>query len=169
MKFVREEALFGTGTYVFEQVTPQTEVDSRDVPAAIFGGADGNTTAKVMYGNTRTLWVEPNTGTIIKGQEVLDKSLVSPLGTVATTKGTIAYTEATVKENASTYGTKGKLLGFIGGPLTLVGIILGLILAGVGTYLIAGGRGTDAGSRSRRGSDGGDYDGVEALEEVSPA
>ena len=171
MKFIREEELFGTGTYVFEQVTPQTEVDTRDVPAAIFGGGAGNTDAKVMYGNIRTLWVEPNTGTIIKGQEVLDKSLVSQLGTVATTKGTIAYTDETVRENASTWGSKGKLLGLIGGPLTLIGIILGLIAAGLGAYLIAGGRGTDEEAEERWADDGGGFDGVEALapeEEARP-
>lgn len=148
IKYVRDDSLFGTDTYVFEQVIPQTEVATREVPAAIFGGT-GNTTAKATYANTRTLWVEPNTGVIIKGQEVLDRALVSDLGTVATTKGTIGYDEKTVRENADTWGGKGRLLGFIGGPLMPIGIVLGLILAGLGLFLV--GRGTrPQGARTHR-------------------
>jgi hypothetical protein len=135
MKYVRSDTLFGTDTYVFEQVTPRTEVATREVPAAIFGG-EGDVPAKVMYANTRTLWVEPNTGVIIKGQEVLDKSLVSDLGEVATTKGTIGYDEKTVRDNAEAWGSKGRLLGFVGGPLMPVSITLGLILVGLGLFLV---------------------------------
>jgi hypothetical protein len=135
MKYVRSDTLFGTDTYVFEQVTPRTEVATREVPAAIFGG-EGDVPAKVMYANTRTLWVEPNTGVIIKGQEALDKSLVSDLGEVATTKGTIGYDEKTVRDNAEAWGSKGRLLGFVGGPLMPVAIALGLILVGLGLFLV---------------------------------
>ena len=105
-KFVREENLYGTNTYVFVQDIPSREITSRDVPPGIFGaGGDAMVAAKVMYGNVRTLWVEPNTGVIIKGQEVLDKSLMSNLGTVYTTKGTIGYDEQTVKDNAKHWGS----------------------------------------------------------------
>lgn len=138
IKFVREETLFGAGTYVFEHVIPQTEVTTRDVPAGVFDRTGDTVSAKVMYGNTRTLWVEPNTGIIIKGQEVQDKSLVSEFGTVVTTKGTIGYEEATVRENAETWGSKGRLLGFIGGPLMPLGLVIGglAILAGLALLLL---------------------------------
>lgn len=145
--YVRNDTLFGTDTYVFEQVIPETEVATREVPAAIFGGK-GNTTAKATYANTRTLWIEPNTGVIIKGQEVLDKSLVSDLGTVATTKGTIGYDEKTVRTNAETWGSKGRLLGFIGGPLMPIGIAAGLILFGVGLFLVGAGTRLKGSSRT---------------------
>ena len=36
ISFVREENVAGADTYVFEQTIPQTEVATRDVPAAIF-------------------------------------------------------------------------------------------------------------------------------------
>ena len=39
ISFVKEEELFGTSTYVFQQVIPPTEVPpTRTVPAAVFGG-----------------------------------------------------------------------------------------------------------------------------------
>ena len=161
VSFVREETLYGTPTYVFQQSIPVTDVSSRTVPAAVFGGEGDDVEATVRYGNTRTLWIEPNTGVIIKGQEQLDKSLTSSLGTVATTLGTIGYTDKTVRDNASTWGTKGRLLGFIGGPLLWIGIIAGLVLVAAGTVLI-GRRGT--GVRPRTASDRGTgAGGIDAL------
>ena len=137
ISFVREEELYGTNTYVFQQVIPPTEVPpARTVPAAVFGGTGADVQATVSYGNTRTLWIEPNTGVIIKGQEQVDKALISTTGTVATTKGTIGYSDQTVRDNAETWGSKGRLLGFLGGPFMWVGIISGLLLITVGALLI---------------------------------
>ena len=135
--FVKEEELYGTNTYVFRQKITPTEVPpARTVPAAVFGGTGADVQATVSYGNTRTLWIEPNTGVIIKGQEQVDKALISTLGTVATTKGTIGYSDQTVRDNAETWGSKGRLLGFIGGPFMWVGIIAGLLLIIAGALLI---------------------------------
>lgn len=140
INYVRQEKLEGTTTYVFRQTIPKAEVAEREVPRAVFGdSADGDVTAKVMYGNVRTLWVEPNTGVLIKGQEEQDKSLVAEgYPELATTKGTIGYNPDTVKKNAEDWGTKGALLGFVDGLLTPLGIILGLILLGVGAFLTFG-------------------------------
>ncbi|HEX5968592.1 MAG TPA: DUF3068 domain-containing protein [Intrasporangium sp.] len=163
ISFVREENVAGADTYVFEQTIPQTEVTTRDVPAAIFDTeATGNTPAKVMYGNTRTLWVEPATGVIIKGQEVLDRSFVSDLGTATTTKGTIGYTEETVRENAENWGSKGRLLGFVGGALMPVGIVVGLAMIAVGLLLLRTGSRPSPANRQRSGRRTGDG-GVAAI------
>ena len=144
-KFVREENLYGTNTYVFVQDIPSREVTSRDVPPGIFGaGGDAMVAAKVMYGNVRTLWVEPNTGVIIKGQEVLDKSLMSNLGTVYTTKGTIGYDEQTVKDNAKHWGSQGRQLGYIHDLLRPVGPVVGVLALLVGLLLLFLGRSSTA-------------------------
>jgi hypothetical protein len=136
INFVREENLFGTDTYVFEQVIPRTEVTTREVPAGVFDQTGDNIEAKVLYANTRTLWVEPNTGVIVKGQEVLDKSLESDAGTVYTTRGTIGYNEETVKDNAEIWGSKGRLLGFIRDTLKPAAIIVGFLFVIGGLALL---------------------------------
>lgn len=145
LKYVREEKIEGLTTYVFRQTIDKTEVAQREVPKAIFeDGGEGNVPARVMYGNVRTLWVEPNTGVLIKGQEQVEKSLVSEgYDDVATTLGTIGYSDATVKKNVEDWSSKGALLGFIGGPLTFVGIGLGILLIALGLFLtlsVGGGR-----------------------------
>ena len=140
IQFVREEKLEGLTTYVFRQTIDKAEIASREVPKAIFGDkASGNVPASVMYGNIRTLWVEPNTGVLIKGQEQVEKSLTSDgYDEVATTLGTIGYSDATVKKNVKDWSSKGSLLGFIGGPLTFLGIGLGILLIALGLFLILG-------------------------------
>ena len=145
IKFKEVADLYGTDTYVFEQVIPKTQTASREVPASLFSPTGtGNVTAKVMYGNTRTLWVEPNTGVIIKGQEKVDKTLESSLGSVAMTVGTIGYNEKTIEENAQTWGSKGSLLGLIHGPLGWILGGLGVVLLGRGGFMLLAGRRTPA-------------------------
>ncbi|WP_344189225.1 DUF3068 domain-containing protein [Pedococcus aerophilus] len=142
IQFVREEKLEGLTTYVFRQTIDKGEVAQREVPKGIFGDkTSGNVQASVMYGNIRTLWVEPNTGVLIKGQEQVEKSLSADgYDDVATTLGTIGYSDATVKKNVEDWSSKGALLGFIGGALTPVGIGLGILLIAVGIFLTLGAR-----------------------------
>lgn len=142
ISFVREEKLEGVSTYVFRQNIPKAEVTQRDVPKALFGDtATGNVTATVNYGNIRTLWIEPNTGVLIKGQEEVEKSLTTDAyPELFTTKGTIGYSEATVKKNAEDWGSKGSTLGLINGPLTAIAIVLGLVFLALGLFLTFGGR-----------------------------
>ncbi len=58
-----------------------------------------------VYSNTRTLWIEPETGVIIRGQE--DQLVVAEYEgeEVATlTDVVIGYNPATIADNADTYG-----------------------------------------------------------------
>jgi hypothetical protein len=146
MEYVEEQDLEGVSTFVFRQTTPKQEVGTRAVPKAVFGdSASGDVDARVMYGNVRTLWIEPNTGVVMKGVERLDKTLEAPgYQPVPTTVGTIGYNDETVSENVDTWGSKGRLLGFINGPLTWLGIIGGLLLIGAGIALVALTRGAPA-------------------------
>ncbi|GAA6526725.1 DUF3068 domain-containing protein [Intrasporangium sp. DVR] len=137
IEFIREENLYGTETYVFQQSIPKTRVTTRSVPAGIFDATGENVDVEVMYANKRTLWVEPNTGVIVKGQEELERSLVSAqYGSVNTTKGTIGYNEKTVLANAETWGSKGRLLGFVRDTLKPVGLVVGGLLVLVGLALL---------------------------------
>ena len=140
--YVREETLEGVGTYVFRQTIPKAEVTQRASPRPCSATPPtGNVTATVNYGNVRTLWIEPNTGVLIKGQEEVEKSLTTDTyPELFTTKGTIAYSDATVKKNAEDWGSKGKTLGFVNGGLTIRSASsAGLLLLALGLFLSFGG------------------------------
>lgn len=138
IEFQSEEELFGTKVYVFKQTIAPEALGSAPAPANLFqDGATGNVTATQMYGNTRTLWVEPVTGVLIKGEEQVSKVLEAPgYSPVPRTVGTIGFDEDTVKKNAEDWGAKASLLSFIDTWLTLIGLALGVLLVLVGAWLI---------------------------------
>ena len=149
MAFQRTETLDGVETYVFQQKSgPEVYGKRTGLPGSIFG-TDKPVDADAIYQNTRTLWIEPNTGVVIKGVEQQNKVLKPTsdpsLEPAPVTVGTIGYDEATVKKNAADWGPKGSMLGFLNGPLTWIGIIVGLVLLALGALLTFTGR-RDAGA-----------------------
>jgi hypothetical protein len=136
MKFLRTQQIQGVQTYVFQQKSgPETYSTKKGLPGSLFG-TDKPVDADAVYQNTRTLYIEPNTGVIIKGVEDQNKRLEAPgLAAVPITVGTIGYDAATVNENVKVWGSKGKLLGIVHGPLTWGGILLGLIVMVGGAFL----------------------------------
>ena len=139
ISFKSEQNLFGTKVYVFEQVLPSQQVGTTttSIPASAFSdGATGNVDATEMYSNTRTLWVEPVTGVLIKGQEqIKDVYEAAGYDPLAKTVGTIGFDDKTVKANAQTWGKKASQLALVKGPLTPIGLILGLLAIGGGAVL----------------------------------
>ena len=149
-KYVRSETLFGTDTYVYRMVIPPTAYEQQEIPATLVNGpsAKGNVQVDRVYENTRTLWVEPNTGIIVKGQEELNTRFQKDGQDVVTLqKGTIKYDDATVKANAEDAGDKGSKLKLVRSTLPLVFGICG-VLALVGGFLAL--RGSDSRYRGSR-------------------
>ncbi|MGL5816762.1 MAG: DUF3068 domain-containing protein [Phycicoccus sp.] len=138
IEFVEEDDLFGTRVYVFRQEIPKQSVGSIDVPYSLFGSDEpGNVTGDQTYSNTRTLWVEPVTGVLIKGEEEVE-NLIEATGftPLKRTVGTIGFDEETVKANADEWGTTAALLRFIRDVLTPLGLVLGLLLLIAGILLV---------------------------------
>jgi hypothetical protein len=148
-KFVRTEDLFGTGVYVYRMVIPATPYAQQEIPAKLAGDptATGNVTVDRVYENTRTLWVEPNTGIVVKGEELLNTRFQKDGEDVVTLqKGTIGYDDKTVKANAEDAGGKGSSLHLVRSILPLTFLILGVILILAGFLVV---RGSTTGRRRR--------------------
>jgi hypothetical protein len=144
IQFKREDKLDGLKVYVFEQQIPKQDVPGKPllVPGNLVGepGRD-SVTAQRTYTNTRTLWIEPVTGAIIKGKE-------QQLATIAyngedkltATQVSIEYDDATVKKNVKGvtengiteggYQSKAAQLHAVGFWIPLLSLILGLLLLG---------------------------------------
>lgn len=144
--FVEETELQGTDAsikvYKFEGTVPETDFGFREVPRGIFGLEDtGSVEARRTYANTRTMWVEPTTGVMIKIQEAQKQMMYldEPGATPVLAMDTIsAFTDETVDANIEEYGTKSTLLGAVYGPAPIVLGILGALSLIVGIALAFG-------------------------------
>ena len=151
LKYQGTENLEGLTVYRYEQVIEPTDVGDINAPASIFGiDAEGDVKLDRIYANTRTLWIEPETGVIIRGQEDQDVVAQYDGEDVATlTKVQIGYDDKTVSDNVDTYGSLATQLKIVRVWLPLVGSLVGLLLLLGGLVLtLRGGR------RSRPGDDG---------------
>jgi Porin PorA len=134
-KFVLTQTLLGTEAYVFKEVIPATTTETQEVPGSLIG-EKGTVSVDRVYENTRTLWVEPNTGIILKGEEVLNSRFQKDGQDVLTLqKGTIGYSDATVRANVKDAAEKGGQLKLIRSTLPLTTFLLGLLLIGAGSFL----------------------------------
>ncbi|HEU5475406.1 MAG TPA: DUF3068 domain-containing protein [Actinophytocola sp.] len=138
-RFDGEEEVDGLATYRFVQDIPATKVEERTVPGSLVGSTEPAIKVDLYYNTRRTMWVEPVTGQIVRGQEAQHQELVEPgqqpgQGTVVF-DGTLTFTDETVAQNvADATANKSKLFLLTDLPIYLwigggVLIVLGLVLA----------------------------------------
>jgi hypothetical protein len=102
-RFEAEEEIDGVTVYRFVQDIRPRKIEDRKVPGSLVGRADPSVDVGLYYQVRRTMWVEPDTGQIIKGEEAQKQELVSGdqepgQGTVVF-DGTLTFTEDTVGKN----------------------------------------------------------------------
>jgi hypothetical protein len=147
--FDGEDEIDGMTVYRFVQTIEPTVVSQLEVPGSLAGSAAPSIEADRTYANTRTLWIEPETGVIIRGQEEQDTVLVYRGEEVATiTSGTIRYTDEQVQANVDEYRPLASQLNLVGNVLPLVLGILGVVGLIAGIVLLR------SGYRPRRAADG---------------
>lgn len=134
--FDGEDTIEGLAVYRFVQQIEAVDIADQDLPGGYFGSDEPTVTADRFYANTRTLWVEPNTGVIIRGQEEQDAYFEFEGERLTVTKGTVAYTDETVAANIDTYESKASLLNLIRNVLPIVLPIAGLVLIVMGVLLV---------------------------------
>nr|WP_275402478.1 DUF3068 domain-containing protein [Streptomyces sp. SID13031] len=143
INYKAEDNLYGLKVYVFEQEVPKQNLKQAtqlELPGTLVGESSP-AAVKVdrAYQNTRTLWIEPITGAIIKGQEKQHAGLeINGEERLVATDVTIAYDDATVKKNVlgakengiqeGGYKDKAAQLHLIGFWVPLISLIIGLLL-----------------------------------------
>ncbi len=132
------EKIDGLTTYRFVQPITDTVIGQQDIPGALLGQPDvPDIKADWVYATTRTLWVEPKTGGIIKGSEQVNQRLVNNGKQAPIIQGTLAFTPATVKTNVDYYKPLASGLEFVTKIGPIGGWILGPISILVGITLLA--------------------------------
>lgn len=132
--FDGEDTIDDLNVYRFVQRIDPTILPGgeQELPGRLFGSDEQNVLAERYYGNTRTLWVEPNTGVIIRGQEQQDAYFEYNGQRLAVTQGTIGYSDETVEANLEEYRSSAA-------ALNLIRNVLPIVLPPVGLVLIIGG------------------------------
>jgi hypothetical protein len=143
MEFKGEETIDGVACYKFVQVIEPTQMGALEVPGDLVGSADPAVQAPEFYANTRTVWVEPTTGVIVKGTEQQKQTLRGADGTDKLTliEATIGFTEENVRLSAQQAADGKAQLGIVQTVIPVGGLVLGLIVGGLGVWLLSGTRG----------------------------
>jgi hypothetical protein len=145
MVYRASEEIQGVNVYRYEQVIDPTKIAELDVPGSLIGRTETSVPVDRYYSNVRRVWVEPDTGVIVKGQEEQLSTLRDDTGedVLTVTQATLTFTPATVEEQADTAKDNARLLGLIRtiGPMVLG--LLGLVLLAIGLVLtLRGGNGS---------------------------
>jgi hypothetical protein len=137
--FTREEKLEGVTVYRFEQRIDRLDVGDQEIPGTLAGDPDTPAVqTNIIYSNTKTLWVEPATGIIVKAQQDATQVLEAQGGEQVLTliDAVLTYDEATVSKNADDASSGANSLRLFGTVLPLVALFLGLIAIGAGLVLL---------------------------------
>lgn len=146
MRYDSTETIEGVETYKFVQEIPLTKLKVPDLnlPGRLVNKPN-EATVKVSryYENTRTVWVEPYSGIIVKGQEEQEQTLRGADGAPLLTVfgGTLAFNEETVRNSAADAAdarSQLRLVRTVGPVVLVVGGAL-LLLAGLALTLLGGG------------------------------
>jgi Porin PorA len=151
MTYKGSEQIQGLTVYRFEQPVGPVQIGESEVPGSLVGESAPSVTVPRFYDNLRTVWVEPVTGVIVKGQEVQHQVFRDAAGADAVTlvDVTLTFNEKTQKQQADLAkdGRSKKALLGTWAPLAL--ILLGVILLVVGLVILAR---RDDGAAEGRGS-----------------
>jgi uncharacterized membrane protein len=139
--FQGEETLEGLPVYKFVVTVDPTPIGTIEVPGELVGSPLPNFVAPRYYSNVLTLWVEPNTGAIVKGESDQLQTLRGPDNTdqVTIIDAVIGTTAEESSEAVEYAKSQASLLGLLNNTVPLVAVIVGVLLLVLGIVLAAAG------------------------------
>ncbi|HEY6745018.1 MAG TPA: DUF3068 domain-containing protein [Mycobacteriales bacterium] len=137
-KFVSEERVKGLTVYKYIQTVPAFELRTQALPGSLLGETAPTVQAPVYFQTTRTAWVEPRTGIIIKANE---QNLTTFRNSAGQDKVTFLRYDLTFDD--ATQGRQAKLandsisqIRLLTLWLPLLGLVLGLLLIAAGIVIL---------------------------------
>ncbi|HEX8135862.1 MAG TPA: DUF3068 domain-containing protein [Actinomycetes bacterium] len=138
--YTREETIQGVKVYRFEQRIDRLTLGTQEIPGSLAGDPSvASVQANIVYSNVKTIWVEPTTGFIVKGQQAVSQVLepTSGGGKVLTLlDGVLTYDDATVRANAKEASDAAGRLRLLSTILPIGALVVGLVLLVVGLLLL---------------------------------
>ncbi|MFY2787571.1 DUF3068 domain-containing protein [Rhodococcus sp. MALMAid1271] len=146
--FVEATEINGTPVYKYQQTVGPVDLSTVvnlptnkvTLPADTWG-VEGGTEPVTMtrwYENTRTVWVEPETGVIVKGEEQLHQYYAREAGTpeVDVLKAPITFDENTVEYQIQQAKDGQDKISLFGRTIPIVAAVLGVIALIAGAFLL---------------------------------
>jgi hypothetical protein len=139
MRYLGTAEIRGLEVYRFRQVVEETVVDNLEVPGSLVGLPNQpSVKADVTYSTTRTVWVEPSSGVIVRGQQQQKQTLRAegaPQETVVL-DALFRFTDDTVNNglDSAREARSSILLLTVVGPTA--SLILGIILILIGLAVV---------------------------------
>jgi hypothetical protein len=140
--FQGEETLEGLPVYKFLVTVEPTQTGTIEVPGDLVGSPLPNFVAPRYYSNLLTLWVEPTTGAIVKGESAQLQTLRGPDNEVEVIviDAVIGTTPEEVTSGVEYAKSQAALIALLNNTVPLIAVILGVILLIIGIVLVAGGK-----------------------------
>jgi hypothetical protein len=142
-RFDGEETIQGVNTYRYVMAVPPTKIADREVPGSLVDQeAEPSVDAEVYYQVKRTVWVEPETGIVVVGQqegkqELLTEGQDPGEGTIVF-QGTLRFNETTINDNVTkAQDNMSKLSLLTSWPVAMW--VAGAILTVVGVLMLIAG------------------------------
>jgi Porin PorA len=154
--FTRTETIDGVDTYRFEQRINRLDIGDQEIPGSLAGDPDTpSVQTDVIYSNTKTLWVEPTTGIIVKASQDVTQVLETPGGEQVLTlvDALLTYDQATVSSNADDAAAGARQLRLLGTILPAAALFLGLVALAAGLVLLRSPEGRRVARGERRPAD----------------
>ncbi|MEU6077991.1 DUF3068 domain-containing protein [Micromonospora sp. NPDC047074] len=168
-EFKGTEDIKGIESYRFEQVITDEQLNLAEERVKLLLGtlAPGATTGKVVYSNTRTVWIDPVTGSFLKVREVQRKTLVPDVGAPATLlDADFSYNEDTVNASVERAEESRQKLTLLGVYVPVGLVLLGLVLVAAG-LLVARRGAVQPAAEARHRADAGSLDDTRADQPVA--
>jgi hypothetical protein len=138
--YTREETIQGVKVYRFEQRIDRLTLGTQEVPGSLAGDPSvASVQTNIVYSNVKTIWVEPTTGIIVKGQQAVSQVLEPTSGgakVLTLLDGVLTYDDATVRANAKDASDAAGQLRLLSTILPVAALVVGLVLLVVGLLLL---------------------------------
>ncbi|WP_344775806.1 DUF3068 domain-containing protein [Nocardioides panacisoli] len=125
----------GLTVYKFVQEIPESVVETREVPGSMFGSDKASVDAEMVYGMTRTFYIEPVTGSPVNRVEVRTQELSYDGQSVPVFDGTVQYTDDQVSTEVDDLSSKAMVLGSLRMMVPLAFLLIGLLAVAAGLLL----------------------------------
>jgi Porin PorA len=137
-RYVSEETVQGLTTYKFVSQIPATQIQTQEVPGSLVGESAPSVQAPVFYTDTRTVWVEPKTGVIVKGSEQNRTTLRNSAGQDKTVvlQFDLTFDEATQRSQAKLARDNIGKIDLVTSWLPLIGLLVGIVLIAAGLIIM---------------------------------